>query len=297
MNAPNNTSTANTSRAPLPRAFPNGARIAVMISLLLESWSEGKAPGYFPRTTPLKPGKIDHAAARWSEYGGKEGIWRLLRIVDERGLRASVFANALAAERYPEAIRQIVKSGHAIEGHGYAQDQSLMDLDPDAQHALIKRSLDVIESQSGRRPSGWMSPAYSNDQHTAGLLALEKLRWHCDALDRSLPARESTPHGDLIAVPWSDYVDNRTLRGNPADYLEVYKNHFNYLYEQEPLGLVHIACHAHSGGRPSVAAIFDKVLRYVGGHRGVWFTTPADMAQWMLDQHIDSLPYSSRFTA
>ena len=34
-------------------AWPKGHRVAVVVSVLLETWSEGKSPTYFPRTTPL----------------------------------------------------------------------------------------------------------------------------------------------------------------------------------------------------------------------------------------------------
>ncbi len=276
-------------------SWPNGARVAVLVSVLLEAWSEGKAPGYFPRTTPLKAGQVDHAAARWSEYGGKEGIWRLIRILDERGIHASVFANALAAQRYPEAIRQIVRSGHRVEGHGYAQNQYLMDLPPEEQQATIRRCLDILEEKSGRRPEGWMTPVYGGDQHTTELLVREGLQWHCDALDRSLPQRETTASGSIIAIPWSEFVDNRVLRSSPQDYFDVYQSSFIYHYEQESLGLIHLACHSHFGGRPQVAAVLDKILRYFSGYSGVWYPTPGELAQWMRETGRDVLPYAERF--
>ena len=46
--------------------WPNDKRIAVIVSVLLESWSEGKHPAYFPRTTPLKPGAADLSPSRRS---------------------------------------------------------------------------------------------------------------------------------------------------------------------------------------------------------------------------------------
>ena len=44
-----------------PLAWPHGKRVAVVCSVLLETWSDGKAPSYFPRTTPLPPGSKDVA--------------------------------------------------------------------------------------------------------------------------------------------------------------------------------------------------------------------------------------------
>ena len=277
-------------------SWPNGARVAILVSVLLEAWAEEKSPSYFPRTTPLKPGQVDRAGARWSEYGGKEGIWRLIKILDERGVQASVFCNALAAERYPEAVKQAARSGHRVEGHGYAQNQYLMDFSPEEQHATIRKSLDILEKTSGRRPQGWVTPVYGGDQHTTDFLVQEGLAWHCDALDRSLPCRESTKSGSIIAVPWSEFVDNRVLRSSPLDYFDVYQSQFIYFYEQqEPLGLIHLACHSHFGGRPLVANIFDKILRYFGGYKGVWYPSPGDLVNWMNDNKLDAVPYSQRF--
>src|SRR4029453_2633337 len=102
-----------------PFAGPKGRRVAVIVSVLLETWSEGKAPSYFPRTTPNKQGIVDIAGINWSIYGGKEGVWRLLRIVEETGARATLFCNGRSAEVYPEAVAQFARAGHDVAGHGY----------------------------------------------------------------------------------------------------------------------------------------------------------------------------------
>src|SRR4029077_635403 len=60
-------------------SWPGGKPIAVLVSILFETWSDGKAPSYFPRTTPLKPGTVDRGAIQWAQYGGNEGLWRILR--------------------------------------------------------------------------------------------------------------------------------------------------------------------------------------------------------------------------
>src|ERR1700733_9247543 len=118
-------------------SWPHGKRVAVLISLLLESWAEGKSPSYFTRTAPLRGGAVDHAGVQWSTYGGKEGIWRLVRTLDLCHPRGSVFCNARSAELYPDAVKQIVKSGHLVEGHGYSQDQYLLEMTPEVQKATI----------------------------------------------------------------------------------------------------------------------------------------------------------------
>ena len=34
-------------------SWPGGKPIAVLVSILFETWSDGKGPSYFQRTTPL----------------------------------------------------------------------------------------------------------------------------------------------------------------------------------------------------------------------------------------------------
>jgi peptidoglycan/xylan/chitin deacetylase (PgdA/CDA1 family) len=267
--------------------WPNDKRIAIIVSVLFESWSEGKHPAYFPRTTPLKPGVPDVSASRWSEYGGNEGIWRLAAALSERGIAASVFCNALSAERYPDAVRHLVKCGFDIAGHGYAQDQYLLDYPKEDQRQLIRTSLDILEKVSGSRPDGWMTPVYGNDRHTTPLLVEEGVKWHCDALDFSLPRLEQTPAGPIVAIPWSEFVDNRVQRSNPRAYYEVYADTFDYLYAREHGALLNLAIHAHFGGRPLVTAMLHKVLDHLGRFPGVWFARHTEIAVHTAEQQLD----------
>lgn len=46
---------ANASSSP----WPNGVRVAVLVSVLPEAWAKGNSPGYFPRARPLKAGQFE----------------------------------------------------------------------------------------------------------------------------------------------------------------------------------------------------------------------------------------------
>jgi peptidoglycan/xylan/chitin deacetylase (PgdA/CDA1 family) len=278
-------------------SWPKGKRLAVLTTLLFESWSEGKSPNYFTRTTPLRGGAVDHAGVQWSQYGGREGVWRLVRILDQCQIRASVFCNALSAELYPDAIEQIVKSGHIVEAHGYAQHQYLLEMTPEDQKTTIDKTLDIPENASGERPQGWVTPVYGWNEHTLDLLVQAGITYYADALDCSMPRRDATPSGSIIALPWSDFVDNRVLRASPRDFFDVYRDSFEYLHAHEPGAVLHLALHCHFGGRPLVAAQFLKLLRYFSEFSDVWFPTHRELADWFRDEDIDALPYGQRFFA
>ena len=262
--------------------WPHGKRIAVLVSVLLENWSEGRSPTYFPRTTPLKPGAVDHAAIEWSHYGGREGIWRILGVLERARRPATVFANARSAELYPDAIRAVAGAGHDLAGHGYAQDQYLCELTAAEQQTVIRRSLDILEAASGTRPTGWVCSVYSWNRDTFAALVREGIRWHADALDASLPRLQPTEAGPIVALPWCDFVDNRVLRASPRDYFDVYKDSFDFLYATEPMGLLHLAVHGHFGGRPLIAAQLARLLDYFSGFGDVWFARHRDLVDWFI---------------
>jgi peptidoglycan/xylan/chitin deacetylase (PgdA/CDA1 family) len=275
--------------------WPHGHRVAVIVSVLAETWSLGKSPSYFPRTSPLKAGHTDIAGINWSQYGGREGIWRITRTLDEFGIRGTYFCNGRIAELYPEAIAQVAQSGHDIAGHGYYQDELLTYMAPEEERATIRKTLDLLEKASGTRPQGWVTPIYGWSERTMDFLVQEKLQWCSDALDANVPRQQKTTSGSIVVIPWSDFVDNRVLRASPRDFYDVYKDTFDYLYAHEPMGLINIGFHSHFGGRPLMTAMLRQVLGYCKGFPQVWFPLHREIAQWMIDENIEDPSYAKRF--
>ena len=86
---------------PLP-GWPSERPLAVSLSVMLEGWAEGSAPGIGPMGNPLKPGVRDLQALSWAAYGPKVGAWRLLDLLDRAGRKAVFYTSGVVAERYPE---------------------------------------------------------------------------------------------------------------------------------------------------------------------------------------------------
>ena len=276
-------------------AWPGGKRIAVLVSILFETWSEGRGPSYFPRTTPLKAGAVDRGAIQWAEFGGNEGIWRILRTLERYRVPATVFASGRCGELYPDALRQAVRAGHDIAGHGYTQDGLFCYMTPEEERDAIQRTLDALAGACGVRARGWATPAYSWTAHTFDLLLDAGVRWYGDALDISLPRRQRIARGEIVAFPWSDFVDNRVVRGVPRTFFDVYKDTYDYLHAHEPMGLIHIGFHAHFGGRPLMTAMLDKLLAFLTAQPDVHFPGHNALADWMLARSGPELSYANRF--
>ena len=265
--------------------WPEVARIAVMVTVMFEAWPEGKGPPYGPMASGLREGTLDLQSIGWAHYGGRTGIWRLLRLLESFGVSATVAANAMAIERFPEAGKAIAQGGHEIAGHSYTQNMFMPYCSEQEERDLIKRCCDSIESISGQRPVGWASPRMTPSPHTARILAEQGFLWHGDYHDTDLPYVVETPAGSLVALPHSDFTDNRVLRGSPRDFHDVYKDTFDFLYQNEPGGLLNLTLHAHFGARPPIAAMLHKLLTYMRGFPGVWFARHDALSRRVLAQH------------
>jgi allantoinase len=275
--------------------WPGGAKVAVLVSYMLETWSPGRWPSYFTRTSPLKEGYVDIAGINWSQYGGNEGAWRILRMLDAHDAPGSMVLNGRSAEVYPELVKEAARRNHPLVAHAYHQDELLRYLDVDAERSVIIKTLDAIEKVAGRRPVGWATPIYGHTEKTPDLLVQEKMVWTHDALDTSTPYRSTTPSGSIMMFPWTDFVDNRVLRADPSGLFNAQKDAFDYVYQNEPMGIVHIGLHSHVGGRPTMAAQLNKLLAYFRQFDKVWYTTAEGIVNWMLQEGIEDLSYRERF--
>src|SRR5215467_14294109 len=89
--------------------WPNNARLVVAVTCLLENWSGDKGPPFSVQTTALNPGTHDRAAMTWGTYGVRAGVWRLLKILNDNNVRATLCANARSLELAPQAAEQMLR--------------------------------------------------------------------------------------------------------------------------------------------------------------------------------------------
>ncbi|MEX0805695.1 MAG: polysaccharide deacetylase family protein [Candidatus Binatia bacterium] len=264
--------------------WPDKHKMAVMVTVMFEVWSEGKAPPYSPMTTALKPGTPDLLGISWSQYGGKTGVWRIMRILEECGVKGTVCLNAKGAEDFPAAVKELHRRGHEIAGHSYTQDLVLPYLTAQEEREVIQRCSRIIDNAVGTRPVGWFSPVAAPTVNTAEFLADEGYLWHGDYNDTDLPYLLKTPAGPLVAIAHSDFTDNRTLRSSPRDFYNVYKDTFDFLYRTESPSLINLTVHTHFGGRPLMSAMLSELLHYMKGFPGIWFARHDEVARWVLKQ-------------
>jgi len=89
-----------------------------------------------------------------------DNLDRLLPILHRHNTRATFFALGKVCEKFPQLLPRIAAAGHEIASHGYGHELLHL-LTPDRFRDDLSRSIDLIDSQTGRRPIGYRAPAFS----------------------------------------------------------------------------------------------------------------------------------------
>lgn len=277
--------------------WPEGARVAVNVHLVLEQWSGVPreagvrvTPG-FPREL-LEAGQRDWATESWQDYGGQAGFYRLMDVLDEYGVKGSASISGLAAETWPELVREFVAAGHEAAGHAYNQNTRMYQMSPDEERADVRRCVEVLTRVAGVRPIGWGSPGGQRSELTPAILLDEGFLWSQDFRDDDVPYVALERDGrQLIAMPNTFEINDMVQMGRygnpPSAYVETFCRSFDRLYkegERAPKLLTAIL-HATHYGRPFGAWALEECLRYARQFPKVWIAQRREVAQWYLEHH------------
>ncbi|MBI1779589.1 MAG: allantoinase PuuE [Proteobacteria bacterium] len=277
--------------------WPNGARLALNIVINYEEGSEPSVPdGDKASEVGLTEGGSgdfsgrDLAAESMFEYGSRVGIWRVLRLLEERKLAATVFGCALALERNPAVAQAVRASGFDVCCHGWrwARHQQMS---IDAERAEIARAVASIQRTIGQRPEGWYC-RYGPSINTRRLLVEEGgFRYDSDAYNDELPYWVKVDGKDHLILPYG-LVNNdaKFIRGGlitGGEFFELLKDAFDMLYRE---GVSHpkmmsVGLHLRLVGHPGRAAGLERFLDYVARHAGVWICRRIDIARHWHSQH------------
>ena len=279
---------ATKSRYPRDWEWPGGASIAISINLAFEA---------FLRRSQVSMGKggegIDHFALSYAEYGARSGIWRLMDLLDDLGLKGSMSTNGLAAEKHPNVVKACFDEGHEIVGHGWANDDLLpKDAAEGVELEMIQRVGTAIANACGKKPIGWVGPGSYGSAKTADILKGEDYLWNGDEAADDLPYLKDTEHGPIVVMPRVNLPHNDLgmwLRPSnpPSVIFESFKDTFDQLYGEGQRGKpkwTEITIHSHIGGRPTMTPTTRKCLEYAKSHDKVWFALKRDIAQWAYDR-------------
>lgn len=273
--------------------WPQGARVAVQIVINYEEGAEynnadgdhrtelglAEAPG-----GRVPAGRRDMAFESMYEYGSRVGVWRLMNILRERQLPATVFGCAVALERNPQAAAAIVAAGWDVCCHGYRWEEQF-GLSADAEQERIGMAVESLVRSTGTRPLGWYC-RYGASENTRRLLVQEGgFLYDSDAYNDELPYWVEVDGRPHLVVPYTmDSNDGKFAApggfSTPFDFDNYLRGTFDRLYHEGATAprLMSIGLHARISGRPARAHALASFLDHALAHDKVWWCRRLDVA-------------------
>ena len=285
-----------------PLRWPDGHRVALLITLNLETWDlikDTEKPYYAggPAILPdILPGNVpDFPNYTWREYGQRVGIWRLFECFDELGVTPGCTVNAVTCERRRAMVEAAIQRGCEILAHNYEQGELLTDYanDPTKEREIVMRTLNVYEQTVGRRAPGWLSSSLRGTLQTADILAEYGCSFYCDLMNDDQPYLLRTPKGPIVSVPYSNEINDFTLvvrRGHTTDEVrDILIEELQVLHaEGARTGrIMNIGLHPHVSGRAYRIRALREFVEFAKTLDGVWWTTREAIAQHYLANYGD----------
>jgi putative urate catabolism protein len=274
-------------------AWPDSALIAVNFNLNVEGGGEATIANGDPVSegmlndigVPTFPGRRVPLVESVFEYGSRRGAWRVLDILRDFSVPASVLAVARALEQNPALIRACVERGHEIVSHGYRWiDYGEVDAEIEREH--IRRAVTVLTELAGERPLGWMTGRPG--PNTRQLVAEEGgFLYDRDSLADELPYWLEMPTGPHLVIPYSYEANDNRFNENAGfstgdDFFVYMRDAFDVLYREGERGspkLLSIGLHDRLIGRPGRCTGLIRLLEHMRKHERVWFCRGIDIAQ------------------
>jgi polysaccharide deacetylase family protein (PEP-CTERM system associated) len=132
----------------------------------------------------------------WEQYPSRvvRNTERILELLDRRQTRATFFILGWVADRHPELVKSILRSGHEIGSHSYWH-QLIYEQTPEVFREDLRRSCDSLEQLSGEKIRLYRAPSFSIVQQS--LWALDILAEEGIDLDSSI----FPIHHDRYGIP------------------------------------------------------------------------------------------------
>jgi allantoinase len=283
-----------------PLKWPNGARVALILTFNLETWDLTKdtdkpyyaggpaiLPDVLPGNTP------DFPNYSWREYGQRVGIWRLYDLFDEMGAKASCTTNAVTFERRKAMVDACLERGWELLAHNWEQGELLASFahEPEKERDIVLRSLAHYEKYVGRKAKGWLSSSLRGTLQTPSILAEYGCTFYCDIMNDDQPYLLRTQHGPIVSTPYSNEINDFTFitRKNYTtdQFRDALIEELDVLYaEGEKTGrIMNVGLHPHVSGRAHRVRAIREFIAHAKSLPGVWWATREEIADWYLANH------------
>ena len=245
-----------------PASWPNGARVAVMISFDVDNDTISIARNAEPSIGAMSQG----------EYGARVGLQRVVDLMDRHEIPASFFIPAVSLVLRPEMVDVIQASGrHEFAVHGWIHELN-SELDVETERNLVIRATNYLEQATGSRPVGYRAPSWNFSPNTLDIIRGLGFLYDSSLMadDRPYELMQNGEPTGMVELPVEWILDDAPLmnpRGNsytpPRELLQVYIDEFDKAWEEGTMFL--LTTHPHIIGHRSRMVIPRGARR---PHRG-----------------------------
>jgi allantoinase len=283
--------------------WPGRAVIAVQFVLNYEEGAENSilngdpaSETFLSEITPAEPFADRHMSMEsLYEYGSRAGLWRLLKIFEDRKLPLTIFAVARAMQRNPEAVAAFTELGHEIACHGLRWTSYQLAAE-DAERADMAEAVAILTDLTGSRPLGWYT---GRDSPQTRDLVVEYggFVYDSDSYADDLPYWTRVRETDHLVVPYT--LDTNDMRfasaagfANGDEFLAHLRDAFDVLYAEGVAGrpkMLSVGLHCRIAGRPARSRSLERFLDHVQSHDRVWVARRIEIAEHWRVTHPPSV--------
>jgi peptidoglycan-N-acetylglucosamine deacetylase len=259
-----------------PRAWPDGARVAVLLSFDVDN-----------ETVFLAPDGTNIGGMSQGQYGSRVGLRRVLAALDRHRIPASFFAPAMSYRIAPEQVALIKAAGrHEFALHGWIHELNST-LPAEAERELLQRAVRHYEQATGARPVGYRAPSWNFSPATLAILRELGMLYDSSLMADDSPYEllaDGAPTG-IVEIPVEWINDDAPLLnprgdryGAPEQLLQVWKDEFDRAYEERTMFV--LTMHPHIIGHRSRIVLLERLIDHMRAKPGVWVATHRAAAEY-----------------
>jgi peptidoglycan/xylan/chitin deacetylase (PgdA/CDA1 family) len=262
-----------------PAAWPNGSRVAVLLSFDVDN-----------ETIAIRYGEPTVGSLAEMQYGARVGLPRIMRLLDKHRIPASFFIPSVSLAITPTMADLIKKSGrHEFAVHGWIHELN-MTLPDSAERALLTKAVAELTALTGQKPTGYRAPSWNFSPNTLTILRDMGFRYESSLMADDAPyelLQRGQPTG-LVELPVQWILDDAPLfdpRGerymNPRDVARVWMDEFDKAYEEGTMFV--LTLHPHVSGHRSRIVALELLIAHIQatGAGKVWWATHAEAAEYV----------------
>jgi peptidoglycan/xylan/chitin deacetylase (PgdA/CDA1 family) len=260
-----------------PAAWPNGARVAVLLSFDVDN-----------ETISLRFGEPTIGALSQGQYGARTALPRVVRLLDRHRIPASFFIPAVSLMLSPDMADTIKASGrHEFAVHGWIHEMNTQ-VPPDVERDLVRRAVDYLTRVTGTRPVGYRAPSWNFSPVTLDIIRELGFVYESSLMadDRPYELLQNGQPTGIVEIPVEWILDDAPLfnvqganYASPREVAQVWIDEFDKAWEERTMFV--LTMHPHVIGHRSRIVALEMLIDHINAKGGVWFATHRQVAEYV----------------